>query len=270
MASPRSLDQILSELNPIYDPQIKSIKARQAELPGQLQAEEQGLQAKQTQAFDDILGGARRRGLGFSGIPLGEQARYTATDYLPALARLRATGREQQMSLEDAIFGIQERRGTFAQQIRQAEEDRYAQELENERNRQAQLRAAQLSAPTLGNLGGGGTRPTGARGTDPIKAQNDKILQDAFNDVMGRSNQSQSAIRSDYNATLKSANYGNVRDKAKVQIYLKTFPWLAQAPGPAVLSPEFGQQLKSSAGNLIGGATSWIGNRISSNLGNLF
>lgn len=120
----RTLDQILAELAPVYNPQIQSVQKRQAMIPGQIKAEEQGLQAKQTQAFDDILGGARRRGLGFSGIPLGEQARYTSTEYLPALARLRQSGREQAMSLEDAILGIQERRGSQAQGIYQAEQDR--------------------------------------------------------------------------------------------------------------------------------------------------
>lgn len=120
----RTLDQILAELAPVYNPQIESVRKRQALIPGQIKSEEAGLQAKQTQAFDDILGGARRRGLGFSGIPLGEQARYTSTEYLPALARLRQSGQEQAMSLEDAILGIQERRGTQAQGIYQAEQDR--------------------------------------------------------------------------------------------------------------------------------------------------
>lgn len=120
----RSLDQILSELNSVYNPQISSVRKRQSMIPGQIKSEEAGLQAKQGQAFNDILGGARQRGLGFSGIPLAEQAKYTSTEFLPAMARLRQTGREQAMGLEDAILGIQERRGTMAQQIRQQELDR--------------------------------------------------------------------------------------------------------------------------------------------------
>jgi hypothetical protein len=124
---PRSLQQILSELDNTYNPQVDSIRQRQALIPGQIQAEEQGLQAKQGQAFDDILGGARRRGLGFAGIPLQEQAKYTATEYMPALARLKQSGREQAMSLEDAILGIQERKNTMGQQIFQQEQDRAEQ-----------------------------------------------------------------------------------------------------------------------------------------------
>lgn len=154
----RTLDQILGELGSTYDPQIAQIRQRQGLIPGQIAEEEKGLQAKQTQAFDDILGGARRRGLGFSGIPVGEQARYTSTEFLPALARLKQTGREQAMSLEDAILGIQERRNTLGQQLYQSERDRaeqirqFNENLAFQREQAAvQRRAAVASAinPTL-------------------------------------------------------------------------------------------------------------------------
>lgn len=169
---PRSLNQIIAELNPTYKPQIQSLKERQSLIPGQIEAEEKGLEAKQQKAFGDILGGARRRGLGFSGIPLGEQAQYTATEFLPALARLRQSGREQQMSLQDAILGISERRNTLAQQLRQGEIDRaeqrrqFNENLKFQREQAAQQlaesRAARAASsgggfsPSLGMLGGGG------------------------------------------------------------------------------------------------------------------
>lgn len=149
----RTLDQILSELGSTYNPQIDSIRARQNLIPGQVAEEEKGLQAKQEQAFGDILGGARRRGLGFSGIPLGEQARYTSTEFLPALARLKSQGREQAMNLEDAILGIQERRNTLAQQLRQAEIDREEGIRQKELDRQNELEKARFSS------GGGSYSP---------------------------------------------------------------------------------------------------------------
>lgn len=160
----RTLSQILSELAPTYNPQIKAIQKRQALIPQQIASEEAGLGAKQTEAFDSILGGARRRGLGFSGIPLGEQARYTATEYLPALARLRQSGQEQALSLQDAILGINERKGTLAQQLYQQEQDRAFQSSEAEKNRRAQLKAAQAAAssafsPTYGGQGGASQGP---------------------------------------------------------------------------------------------------------------
>lgn len=161
---PRSLDAIISELNGTYQPQIDSIRQRQSMIPGAIQAEEQGLQAQQGQAFDDIMGGARRRGMGFSGIPLQEQAKYTSTQFLPAMARLRQSGREQAMSLEDAILGINERRNTSALGIRQNEQQMAEQQRQfnashalQQQQLAAQQRAASASAyrpaATIGSLG---------------------------------------------------------------------------------------------------------------------
>ena len=149
----RTLEQIISELNPTFQPQVQSLQERANLIPQQIASEEAGLQAKQDNAFGDIVSGARRRGLGFSGVPLGEQAKYTASEYLPALARLRQSGQERAYSLQDAILGINERRDTLGQQIYQTEQDRAAQEA-------ASARAAAASAqPTLGSflagLGGG-------------------------------------------------------------------------------------------------------------------
>ena len=168
----RTLSQIISELNTTYKPQIEQVRKRQAEIPGMIEAEEKGLGAKQEQAFGDILGGARRRGLGFSGIPLAEQAKYTATEYLPALARLRQSGREQQMSLEDAILGIRERRDTLAQSLRQQAIDRAEQRRQFNANlalQRAQLaeqrRQADLAARSSGGGGGSSFMPSlGASG----------------------------------------------------------------------------------------------------------
>lgn len=149
----RSLEQILSELGSTYDPQINQIRERQALIPGQIAEEEKGLGAKQEQAFGDILGGARRRGLGFSGIPLGEQAKYTATEYLPALARLRQGGREQAMSLEDAILGIQERRNTMGNQLyQQGLQQDLAERQSQEDTRRYNEQAASRTSASSGSI----------------------------------------------------------------------------------------------------------------------
>lgn len=163
---PRSLEQVLASLDSVYSPQVESVRKRQSLIPQQVQAEEQGLEAKKTQAFGDILGGARRRGLGFSGIPLGEQATYTATEFLPALARLKQSGREQAMSLEDAILGIQERRNAQGQQIYQYETSLAEQRRQfNEQQKLARETARQSAAAGnswLNALGGGNESPFGA------------------------------------------------------------------------------------------------------------
>lgn len=157
----RTLSQIIAELNKATAPQVASLRQRQGLIPGQIATEEQGLQAKQGQAYEDILGGARRRGLGFSGIPLAEQAKYSATEYTPALARLRQTGQENAMSLEDAILGITSGNLKEAQGLRQAELDRREQRrqfnLSLEEQRRARAAASRASAaasamPSLGSL----------------------------------------------------------------------------------------------------------------------
>src|SRR5688572_31281615 len=85
----RTLDEILQEIDAGYNPQRQSIQTRLDALPAQADAEIAGLKATQEQAFGDILGGARDRGMGFSGVPLAEQSRYTASQFLPAVARVR-------------------------------------------------------------------------------------------------------------------------------------------------------------------------------------
>lgn len=149
---PRALDQILAELNPIYQPQVDLYRQRQADIPGQIASEEAGLEAKKNVAFDSILGGARQRGLGFSGIPLGEQAKYTATDYLPAVAKLRQSGRQQAQSLEEALLGINERKQTAALGMRQYEQQRYDQYMEQLR-REEEARRQQAEAQRAAGAG---------------------------------------------------------------------------------------------------------------------
>ncbi len=164
----RTINQILTELRPTFAPQTQSLQQQAGLIPQQVASNEQALNAKEDSAFGDILNGARQRGLGFSGIPLGEQAKYTATDYLPALANLRQQGQQQAMSLQDAILGINERRDTLAQGIYQQEQDRSFQSRENALNRAAQQRASAQAAamPSFGNLFGGmgGGQDTSANG----------------------------------------------------------------------------------------------------------
>jgi hypothetical protein len=152
---PRTYQQIYDELGSIYDPQANLVRQQQQAIPGQIASEEAGLQAKQTQAYDDIVNGARRRGAGFSGIPLAEQAKYSATEYMPALARLRQSGQEQATSLEQAILGIQEKRANSAQQNYQyettlAEQRRQFDEQIAQQRAEAARAAAASASPTFG------------------------------------------------------------------------------------------------------------------------
>jgi len=220
---PRSLDQIMSELSSTYDPQIQQVEARKALIPGQIQAEEQGLGAKQEQAFGDILGGARRRGLGFSGIPLGEQAKYTATEYLPALARLRQSGREQEMSLQDAILGINERRDTLAQQLRQQELQQAEQARQFNENLNLQRQQFEESKRQAARSAAGGFSPSfgAAGGAQPSTAQVTPQQQKVYNQARSLSeNIGKTAwATSELDAILKSAERGNANDKLALQLF---------------------------------------------------
>src|SRR4051812_19091785 len=106
-----SLSQIIDQLQTTYQPQIDLVQKQQADLPGQQQAAEQGLNAQKDQGFTDILSAARSRGTGvaFGGIPLQEQSKYLATNYLPAAANLKSSYNQQATSLQDAINQIYEK-----------------------------------------------------------------------------------------------------------------------------------------------------------------
>jgi hypothetical protein len=232
----RTLDQVLASLGSIYDPQIAQLRQRQELIPGQIVEEEKGLQARQEQAFGDILGGARRRGMGFSGIPLAEQAKYTSTEFLPAIARLRQQGKEQAMSLEDAILGINERRGSLGNQLYQNElsqdlAERQFQESVRQFNaqlaEQAQQRAAAAQSSSASLYGSASQQPKQATSpqVDPLKQR----ATEAIFNLLGTNNKT--LIQNTINAIKKSAGFGNTYDQLKLQIiqqlhpeYLKTGP----------------------------------------------
>lgn len=224
MQPARTLDQIVSEIRGVYDPQIKAVKQKQSLLPQMIASEEQGLGAKQEQAFGDILSGARRRGLGFSGIPVGEQAKYTATEYLPALARLRQSGQEQAMTLEQAILGIQEKLQNQALGLRQYEQQRYdtwqQQQEQMEFQREQARRAAAASSASgswMNSLMGGG-QTQGA-----MTPQEDPGMQEVVN-VIGSRDYMQ--LYQYYKKLTQSAGAGNQGDARKLEYLAALQPGL--------------------------------------------
>lgn len=274
---PRTLDQIISEIRGVYDPQINAVKTKQSLIPQAVQSEEKALGAKQEQAFGSILDGARRRGLGFSGIPVGEQAKYSATEYLPALTRLRQSGQEQAISLEEAIFGINERMQNQALGMRQYEQQRYDQEqarlrAEAEARRQAAA-ASSANSSWLNSLTGGGGSG-GAGGVDsPLRQQAAAGVQEMMNRKGTKS------FYEEVQAIAKSAGYGNPVDQAKLELLQATQPGLFRqgalnttrlnslltqaSAGPATNAPMPSQG--QIYGNTYGGILPWVGNRLKSN-----
>lgn len=98
-------------------------------LPGQSKAQVRGLNAQLSRANDNILQGARGRRLGFSGIPLAEQAQYAATEYAPALARVKQSMNEQRTGILGSLSSLSRDMRNQAQSI-----------FENERNFREQRR----------------------------------------------------------------------------------------------------------------------------------
>lgn len=111
----RSLEQVMSELDPYYAGSRNVIQTKLNAIPGEIDAGIAQADAKLGQANDSILAGARRRGIGFSGIPIGEQAQYAATEYAPAIANMKSAGRSQELSLMESLSGLDRDRRTAAQ-----------------------------------------------------------------------------------------------------------------------------------------------------------
>lgn len=211
-----TLDQVIASLGSVYQPQIDAVYQQQAALPAQFQAQEQGLNAQKDAAFGDIVNGARSRGLGFSGIPLADQAKYTATNYLPALANLKTAQTQQSSGLADTINKINENRFNQANNIWQ-----YQTSLdENKRQFDAQQRASAANSfsPTYGGGGGAPTtdpqHPTQARNLSGSKSQ-----QDAYNAIQAlMQTRNTPLIAQTYNAIASSAAHGNTYDQTKLQL----------------------------------------------------
>jgi hypothetical protein len=156
-----TLDQILTSLNGVYQPQIQSVQQQQAALPAQFDAQTQGVEAQKNDAFNSILNGARARGTGvaFGGIPLQEQAQYTASTYAPALAKLQSDQLTQQQSLQDALNKINEDKMNTANGMYQfgvnqdLEQQKLAeQQREFDAQQAAAARASAASSAGLGSL----------------------------------------------------------------------------------------------------------------------
>jgi hypothetical protein len=229
----RSFSQVLAEVTAKSDPQRRIVLDQVAALPGQQTVDETALSAKKDQAFEDIVGGARRRGLGFSGIPLGEQAKYTATDYAPALANLKSGYNTRRGTLESALADIGRSDYMSAQDIfgrdQQLAEQRRQFDLNyrlNQRQAADARRAATAASTFSPSFGGsaGSSKPKGPTVQDQAYLSVQRFLQGDDN-----------SIRSDYQATLNSANRGNAMDKLKVQLYQQSRPDLfkpKKASGP--------------------------------------
>jgi hypothetical protein len=239
MQPTRTLQDVISSLQSVYQPQIDLVRQQQTALPQQAQAQSDALGAKKDQAFGDILNGARRRGLGFSGIPLGDQAKYLSTDYAPALANLQTASTNQATSLEQAILGIQQQQNTQGQSIYQAEQDR----AEQARQFDAQQRAAAAQSAAFGNLFNpqAPQQPQTPQAPDVYAGINRDNAIKSVHDLLNTGNAA--LVHSTINAITQSAAKGNLYDKYKLEL-LKA---ATQSNNNAAFNPVYAKLLQSAA-----------------------
>lgn len=186
----RSFDEVLAEVSRQSDPQRKTVLDQISQLPTQQAAEETALGAKKDQAYSDILDGARRRGLGFSGIPLGEQAKYNATDYAPALANLGASYNNRKSTLETSLadYGKQDYSTAYNiyNQDRQFEEQQrqFNEQMAENQRQQAAARSASAGSYLGAASGSAAAAPQQGQTLPQISQRADKGFN--FTDSSGK------------------------------------------------------------------------------------
>lgn len=161
-----TLEQIMKQLAPTYDPQRALIAQQQAALPGQQAADVAGLDAAKTNAFSDINIQANDRGMSYSGMPIAEQSRYVGERYLPALAGIKNSYADKGFQLQNALLGINQAQSQQAQaqlQAQQKAEYEYAIEQQKLAQQRAAARQNSLDMAGLFNM----NRPAPV---DPVSA----------------------------------------------------------------------------------------------------
>ncbi|MBO1267093.1 hypothetical protein [Arthrobacter cavernae] len=193
----RTLDAIISELDPGYAGSRTTAQNQINALPGETQSQLDGLKATAEQSHEDILGGARRRGLGFGGIPIGEQVKYDSTVFKPAVANLYSAQNARRSSLEEslnALYRDQRQQALGIQQTELSRDEQQRQFNENmafQREQMARQEAeaardrAAASTAGIGSYFGGGGGGTQAKsgGTAQMSQRGDKGF--SFTDANG-------------------------------------------------------------------------------------
>lgn len=144
----RTLDQIYAELDKSggYLADRELLNNQLSVVPKQQEAAISAADAKLAQANDNIIQGARSRGLGFSGIPIGEQAKYAATDYAPAIANIKAQGESQRMGILQSLNQLSRDQRNQSQSIFDTERNFEEQQRQFNAQLEAQRQAAAASA----------------------------------------------------------------------------------------------------------------------------
>ena len=215
---PRTLEQILGELGSSYDPQVNNLRQQQSLVPEQTRADIAQADAAKNTAYEDIIGGARRRGMGFSGIPLGEQAKYAANVYAPEVLRTQTAGRQRALSLEDAILGLNSQRRQQGQGIYDNERNFYEQQRQCNENLAFQRQQANRAAAAANSGNSWLSELMKQQQQGAQSQQGTEYSTAAKQDVLSvLANRDYNQLNRYINAVSKSAGFGNEMDKYKLQ-----------------------------------------------------
>lgn len=138
----------MTQLDQYYKPQVDAAQNQLNQLPAYQAAQQAGLDQAKTNAFGDITAGANAKGVLYSGIPIGEQAKYVGEKYLPAVAGLKQNIADKTFNLQDSIAKIRQSQAQQAYSTRQSQlqqEQSYAL-AQQKLNNQQQVAASRVSS----------------------------------------------------------------------------------------------------------------------------
>jgi len=162
------LQEIYNQLESVYAPQRAVLQQQAPLIEQQAAAQRASLEQARQNAFRDITTAAGNRGMLFSGFTPAEQATYTGTKYLPALAGVEQTAAQRRLSLEQQLGQTKIAQQSQAQNILQKQIQEENRAREAELNRQTRLQAAMISAG--GRRGGRGGRAATEKAWGKVQA----------------------------------------------------------------------------------------------------
>lgn len=102
----QTIDSILKTIQPAIAPLLANQQEQLGLVQQKASADAKGLEQGKINAFRGITNQAQAAGNTFSGIPIGEQARYTGEHYLPALANLKINAQNENIRIRDIMAQI--------------------------------------------------------------------------------------------------------------------------------------------------------------------
>lgn len=213
------LADIMKESDSYYQPKKDLYNQQLSQTDPQQQAEVQGLQQQQQDTFSQIRDQAQRRGLFFSGIPLAEQAKYTASQFLPAVANLQGKYAQQRFGLQNALTDLGSQQYSDAMGIQQKQIDR---EFQAEQGRLAREASAAGSGVHFGDSNA--VTPPNTSGVQGVHTPEQEALWTRMTMKPTGGLYTDDQLKSDFQQTYISAQYGNAQDQQKLQMYYSMRP----------------------------------------------